>query len=303
MIPDHTLPLDELPVGCVNSHFLDSGAFAMWSLSQKYAEENSCDRWEYYRTDEFKQYLHDYAEFVKKNKSWIDLCANVDVIGNPELTWKNQRRLEKLGIKPVPVVHYGTDLKWLQLYVDRGYDLIGLGGLVGSTGEEDCKRWIDRCFQLVCGKTGLPSVKIHGFGVTSYRLLITYPWYSVDSTSWTKVGAFGGILVPHKRSGRWDFSEDPYLVKVSEDSPDRKREGKHLLTMSTAERKIVTEWLDYIGVPLGKQDKTEVLEWGVTTHHTYRKAANLFFFEELRKWLPDYPWKFRSKKQKGFGLT
>ena len=305
MIPDHALPLEELPVGCVNSHFLDSGAFAMWSLSQKYQKEHGGGRWDYYQTKEFRKYLKAYAQFVKDHREAIDLCANLDVIGNPQLTYENQKALEKLGIKPVPVVHYGTDLQYLRMYMEEGYPVIGLGGLVGSTGEEDCKRWIDRCFQIVCHGPGfLPKVKIHGFGVTSYQLLITYPWYSVDSTSWTKVGAFGGILVPHKRGGKWDFSEDPYVMKVSEDSPDRKKEGKHVLTLSPMATKVITDWLDYIGVPLGKKDKKgEIVEWGVTTHHTYRKAANLFFFEELRKWLPEYPWPFISKKRKGFGLS
>jgi hypothetical protein len=333
VIPNHTLPLDELPVGCVNSHFLDSGAFAMWSKSQKYAKEHHVGRWDYYQTKEFRKYLKEYAEFVLQNQNWIDLCANLDVIGNPDLTWENQQKLEKLGVKPVPVVHYGTDLKWLAFYMNKGYDLIGLGGLVGSTGEEDCKRWIDRCFQMVCsGSNRLPLVKLHGFGVTSYHLLITYPWYSVDSTSWTKVGAFGGILVPHWRyvDGQWgwDFTDDPYVMKVADDrkkeekeedkskrvsfrptglkpkNPDRMKHGKHILTLSKAERGVILKWLKHIKVPLGQFDHYgDAIEWGVTTHHTYRKAANLMFFEELRKWLPSYPWRFKSKKQKGFGLT
>lgn len=272
-------------------------------------KHRGCKRWDYYHLDSFYQYLDDYAAFVQKYHYAIDLYANVDVIPNPKLTWRNQKYLEDQNLCPVPVVHYTTDLKWLDFYIRKGYPVIGLGGLVGSTAEEDCRRWIDKAFQIVCPPPSrLPVVRIHGFGITTYELLIQYPWWSVDSTSWAKVGAYGGILVPHKRkvNGKWTwyFGEQPYLMKVSEDSPDRKKQGRHILTIAKGERRIIQEWLDYIDVPLGKQDKEgDVVEWGVLTHHTYRKAANLFFYEEMRKWLPEYPWKFKSSARKGFGIV
>jgi hypothetical protein len=331
MIPDHTIPVDDLPCGCVNSHFLDSGAFTQWTLAQKFYDErktNGAGRWDYYSTDLFFQYLDDYAAFIKKHHYAIDLYANLDVIGNAKLTWRNQKLLENLGLKPVPVIHYGTSLKWLEFYMKKGYEIIGLGGLVGSTAEDGCKRWIDQAFEMTCpAPERLPVVKLHGFGVTTYSLLINYPWYSVDSTSWTKVGAFGGILIPHLRAGRWDFSEQPYLMKVADDkekedpdakseakgfittgpksrNPDRRKAGKHLLTLSGAERETIKKWLKHIGVPMGEMDEHGVaIEHGVCTHHVYRKAANLLFFEELRKWLPDWPWKFKSTRNKGFGLV
>lgn len=300
---DHLAAVEDLPVGCVNSHFLDSGAFTLWTKAAKYAEEKKCGRWDYYDTTEFWAYMDAYANFVKKYQVAIDLYANVDVIPNPKLTWRNQAYLEEQhGIEPVPVVHFTTNLKWLQFYMDRGYEVIGLGGLVGSTSQDDCRAWIDRAFDMVCDHSSrLPQVKIHGFGVTTYDLLIRYPWYSVDSTSWTKIGAFGGILVPHKRRGKFIFDEQPYLMKVSGESPDRGKMGRHVLTMSQAEIAIVQEWLDYIKVPMGKMDGAgETVEWGVVTQHTYRRAANLLFFEEMRKALPDYPWPFRSVRSKGF---
>ena len=291
-------------IGKVKSHFLDSGAFTQWTESMKYAEDTGKDRWSFYRTKRFRQYMDDYATFVKKYQVAIDLCANVDAIGNPELTYRNQKYLEKRGLRPVPVVHYKTDLKWLKRYMDEGYELIGLGGLVGSIKERSCRRWIDRCFDLVCDTPDrTPMVKLHGFGVTSYRILIRYPWWSVDSVTWAKAGGFGVIMVPHKRRGKFVFNTHPYNIAISVESKRKEVAGQHYETLSRAERLVVDEWLDLIGIPLGRMEDGEVVEFGVSTRHTERRAANLIFFEKLCEWLPDYPWPFGGASATfGFGV-
>lgn len=297
-------------VGCVESHFLDSGSFTLWRKNDALMEEDpKRDPWAFYDSDEFWQYVDDYCAFVKKYKIAIDLYANVDVIPNPKLTWRDQRYIEKnYGLKPVPVVHYKTDLKWLRHYIDKGYEMICLGGLVGSTSQDACRAWIDRCFEMVCDNPSrLPCVKLHGFGVTSFELMFRYPWYSVDSTSWTKVGAYGGILVPHRRGGKFIFTEQPYLMKMSDESPETVMFDRHYLTMSKAEQAVVEEWLDLIKVPLGKRGPRkpdgslgEIIELGVVTGHADRRAANLHFFELMRDAIPKYPWPFRSTRRQGF---
>lgn len=109
--------------------------------------------------------------------------------------------------------------------------------------------------------------------------------------------------MPHKRGGDFVFSEQPYLIKIAFDSVDVAKDGKHYNTLRPPERAIVREWLEKIQVPLGQIGPNgEVLEHGVITRHTERKAANLMFFEAMRRSLPDYPWPFRSVRSRGFGL-
>lgn len=616
----------------VQSHFLDSGSFSLWTReAKKFMRENpGAGKYDYYDTKEFFSYMDSYAEFIKRYSVGIDFYANVDVIPNPELTWRNQQYLEREhDLHPVPVVHYTTNLKWLKFYMDEGYEFIALGGMVGSTSQESCQTWLDKCFELVCPKPSyLPTIKLHGFGITTYELILRYPWYcftddhkvltrsgwkgrrelaigeeiltyndgetrwepileiptfnvkdenishlynekikgidafvsdnhrwrvvrrggeshiwketheltcdhripkvgdyvgapkkkvysddfvklvawfwtegtirnhstkrgykkpsvgiyqsmranphkvkkirrvlknlkekfcestckrdncimfelygdnrdrllkmfpekklsyefilnltrdqlesfiytsmiadghickmkssenfhmtlrqkdnknteqfrlagilagytssvittnrgmvevrfcktentkfaavaslredrmpftgtlwcvrvpsgafltkcnecvyvtgnSVDSTSWTKVGGFGGILVPHKRGGHFVFSEQPYVIKTSDETPDIKIKGKHYNSMSKGEQKVVREWLDYIGIPLGRIVNGKKVENGVLTRHIERKAANIHFFEEMRHSLPDWPWPFRNKRRKGLGV-
>lgn len=296
----------DLPVGCVASHFLDSGAFSHVGLSEKYREDNpGAGEWAYYDTPEYWAYLDAYAAFVKKYAVAIDLYANVDVIGNSELTWRNQKYLEKTHkLTPVPVVHCGSRLEVLQHYVERDYPVVGLGGLVGKTSKRGARDWIDRCFDYVCDtRDRLPRVKLHGFGVTNFNLLVRFPWYSVDSATWTKVGAVGGILAPRKRDKKFCFTVQPYIIKISHDSPGRKFKGQHLDSLSDSERKDVMEWIRECGVPMGKVGEDgEVLKEGVRTWHRYRKIVNLMFFERLRAALPPYPRPFRSELPKNLGL-
>lgn len=294
-----------LMVGCVKSHFLDSGSFTLWTKAAAYQKKTGRSQWEFYDSKEFWEYTDAYAEFVKKYKAGIDFYSNVDAIPNPEITWRNQKYLEKThSLEPVPVVHFPTNLDWLRHYIGAGYQFIALGGLVGSAATDKARSWIDEAFDIVCDTPDrTPVVKIHGFGVTTYDLLLRYPWWSVDSTTWTKIAAFGGILVPHKRRGKFIFDEQPYLMKVSSEAPDRKARGRHVLTISQAEKAIIQEWLDFIGIPLGKMDRDgNVLEWGVLTRHTERRVANLYYFEKMLASLKPWPWPFISPRPRGFGL-
>lgn len=323
MSAERIAELEALEVGVVESHFLDSGAFSQWTKAAEYAKDHDGDRWAYYDSAEHYEFLDKYAAFVKEYAHAIDLYANVDVIPTraknikagewapdeveraEQLSWRNQRYFEKHhGLQPVPVVHYRANLKWLTHYIERNYELIALGGLVGSTSKDGCQKWIDRCFDLVCQTPDrTPCVNVHGFGITNWSLLLRYPWWSVDSTSWTKVGAYGGILVPHRRKGRFTFNEQPYLCKVSVDSPDMQKAGRHAISWSDLERKVVLDWLQEINVPYGSVDaEGQVTEFGVSTRHTERRAANLIFFERMRASLPEYPWAFRRPRSKGFGI-
>lgn len=295
------LVFDESQLGC-KSLFLDSGAFAFWDRSTQWGKENKCDRFLFFEQQEFWDYVDSYAAFVKKYAIAIDHYSNVDVIPHPKLSWRVQKYLEDTHkLKPIPVVHYPTPLKWLEKHLAAGYDYIGIGGLVGHHSQDVCRDWIDRVFDMICKPSPQrhPTVKLHGFGMTSWELLLRFPWWSVDSAYWTKQGGFGRILIPHRRKGQFIFNEQPYSVPVSDDASERPLKGRHYSTMSGAERAVIDSWLWEVQVPMGVTGPAgEIIEMGCRNHHSPRKANNLFFFDRLLKSLPTWPWSFTGLKHK-----
>ena len=312
--------------------FLDSGAHSLYT-KQVINKKHSAG-YNFFESDEFWKYIDDYALFIKENLNILSVYVNVDVIFNPELTWKVQQYLENQhGLSPLPVVHHGTDLKWLKKYMDK-HDYIGLGGLGQEVTKQMYFAWADQAFSLLCDfPDGLPRWKIHGFAMTSLPLLLRYPWYSVDSTSWVITGRMGGVYVPKFRQGKYEYLIDPWKVTVSDRSPSKGEADKHFKTFSPMEQEIITEYLDSKGHKIGLSEfrfenknykpvegerwhgpaRTDgnreielTIEPGLCNNYMQRDELNIIYFLDLEKALPEWPWPFKLKTNHmvkgGFGL-
>jgi hypothetical protein len=82
------------------------------------------------------------------------------------------------------------------------------------------RKWLDHVWdKYLTNPDGTPRVKVHGFGLTTLDLMYRYPWYSVDSTSWVKIGMFGAIYLDIKqlngsiRDYKIDFSSKSQKLK------------------------------------------------------------------------------------------
>lgn len=295
--------------------FLDSGAFSA------YTQNVEID-------------LNEYIAFIKEHKEHLTVYANLDVIGSPEKTWRNQRRMEAAGLKPLPCFHYGEDPKWLKLYLSRGADYIALGGMAASKSgmaltNEQRSIWLDDIWKnYLTDDKGMPLVKVHGFGLTSNYLMRRYPWWSVDSTSWVMTGRMGGVYVPKYRNGQYDYSEDCWKVQVSNRSPSKNEPGKHLESFSPAARRNIEQYFTHKGFKVGQSefrmmpadyelkenekwngkpvgDKREVelvIELGLSNDYKQRDELNIIYFLDLEKnWRP-WPWPFQPRVSKSFSL-
>jgi hypothetical protein len=286
--------------------FLDSGAFSAWSQGKNID-------------------IQEYISFIKENETVIDIYANLDVIGDAQATWNNQMIMEKAGLHPIPCYHYGEDEKWLKRLLNKNYEYIALGGMVPIT-TQALIHWLDNLFsKYLTNENGIPNVKIHGFGLTSLRLMLRYPWYSVDSTSWVVTGRMGSIYIPKFKEGKWIYNEDSWKIAVSNRSPSNKEAGKHFETMKIGEKKILLDYITEKGYKLGKSefkkvnqnyelqenerwaekkltnkvDKREVeiiIEPGISNKYQLRDELNIIYFLDLEKSLPKWPWKFQKKE-------
>jgi hypothetical protein len=259
------------------SLFLDSGAYSWYSkfygqtvtTGQKKKEVGG-----YINDPEFLEYRDKYVEFLKENAEHITVYANLDVIGHAESTYKMQKFLESKGLSPLPVFHFGEDMKWLRRYMDEGYDYIGIGGVVSlSSAKQTAATFYDEIFSIICdSKTGLPKVRLHGFGLTTVELMFRFPWYSVDSTSWVMTSRFGMVYVPKFKQGKFDYTQIPYKVVVSNRSPAVKElGGKHFSTFSPNEQEIMNKYFHSKGYTIGRS--------------TYKRVESLDYkLKEGEKW-------------------
>lgn len=142
--------------------------------------------------------IQQYAAWVKRYKHLFAVYANLDVIGNPDATWRNQQVLEDTGLTPLPVFHTGTDFKWLEHYIER-YPYMALGGMVPYMKfPKKIMPWLIQCFRLAEEET-----VFHGFGATAWKVVSALPWYSVDSSSWGQGFRFGQVPLFDSKAGRF----------------------------------------------------------------------------------------------------
>lgn len=273
--------------GDIGKLFLDSGAFSLKALADSEKKKMSFRK--------YRRYMDVYAEFIKEHSIAITVYANVDVLDDPEATYRNQKYLEKKhGLNPIPVVHYNHE-EWIDKYLEEGYRYIAFGNLVGKTYLER-NQWLNRAFQKVCPKYNdlFPIVKVHGFGLTSCSLILQYPWYSVDSTTASKMAAYGWLLVPTAKSkGGFDYKN--YMkIGVSEADSVARTNGIHI----NYKKASVEAWLNHVGIPVGKVKKTNEgiipIEEGAICSNSLRIKANLLFFQGLIESLPKWPWQLKS---------
>ena len=293
--------------------FLDSGAFSAFTQGV------SID-------------IQEYIAFIHENKGNLSVYANLDVIGSPEGTWKNQKIMERAGLNPLPCFHYGEDFKWLRRYLDQGYEYIALGGMVPIS-TPNLLVWLDQVFgNFICDEKGMPKIKVHGFGLTSFRLMLRYPWYSVDSTSWVVTGRMGSIYVPRFRGGKYVHDEDCWKICVSSRSPSKGDAGQHIDSLSPHVSKIFLKYIQEKGYVLGRSSfrtesenyclqenekwvgakkiardgkrEVEVIEVvGLCNDYKLRDELNILYFLDLEKEMPEWPWAFQtSQKSAGFGF-
>jgi len=208
-----------------------------------------------------------YCRFIKEHKDIIlyegktCLASVLDDLKDPEITFKNQKRMEDAGIVPLPCFHYGEDERYLEYYVEN-YSYITLGGVAQSTPPQ-LRQWLDRVWsKYLTDEEGLPRVKVHGFGVTAFPLMMRYPWFSVDSSTWVQVGNVGNIILPFQK---------PIILAISYNSPMRKQAGKHFNTIAPIEQERIRQLIEENGFTVER----------LSTEYKARWVWNLWAQEQL----------------------
>ena len=139
---------------------MDSGAFSAWKSGTEI---------------DLQKYIDTARKLIEEDETLSEVYS-LDVIGDWEGTARNTEEMWRQGIPAIPAFHHGEPEEAL-LEMAEKYPKIALGGIVGVHKKEK-KRWIGQCFARVWPK------KIHGFGVGTKDIVMSFPFHSVDATNW-----------------------------------------------------------------------------------------------------------------------
>jgi len=202
---------------------LDSGAFSMYNFKfapSKKGMESDKDRanYNYYKTDEFQDYLEAYIEYITEHVDELDMYVVMDIIYNAKASLEVQKYMESCDLLPMPVFHYGEPWKYLESYLEN-YEYVGVGGLGQSTSPQSYIAFGDEIFKRVLDSNGRPRNKMHGFAMTSVQLMKRYPWYSCDSSTWSSLSRNGWARFPRMtKTGEYDWLRKPIAWRFTKRS-------------------------------------------------------------------------------------
>jgi hypothetical protein len=224
------------------SLFMDSGVFGAWARGM------SLD-------------LKKYISFIRRNESKLRCYATMDVIPgkfgvartthqveeSASQSYKNHQVLKDAGLTPIPIFHQGESFHWLEKMITEGEPYVGISTAKDLT-KTDHREWLDRVFTMITDSRGVPYIKTHGFGVTAIDILLRYPWYTSDSTTWALAAGYGLIYIPVFDKGKFDYSRVPTRIIMS---------GREQQAWSSVQRQfdslgpqmqaVVTDYLAHVG--------------------------------------------------------
>jgi hypothetical protein len=308
---------------------IDSGAFSAYSKGVEIDLDEYivfCLKW---------QTIHPHAIFI-----------GLDILGDSQLeadrdkrargSYENWMRMRRAGVNALPIYHANTDTKWLYKYLKKT-DHIGVSSGTFSIKRSQSKRlraWTALWRDHLTDSAGMPICKVHGMGVTSWKLVARFPWHSVDSSSWLMGSRTGTVQIPkalgckwHKGklvSCDWDFS-DPQIVTVLRQRT-RVRGGSRFqgaspaafnaqavskrdyFHMSPSEQEVIRHYLRTIGlrigfsVPLSDRPGAQGLLRGVSTYYGDRDLCNLATYSSFMERLP-WPRPFLEEGPTNLGIV
>lgn len=169
--------------GGSKNFLLDSGAFSYMSGAK-------CSK------EQMLEYADRYADFIKQNKISQYFELDVDTIFGIDFVETIRRELErKTNIPSIPVWHKGRGVEYWKKMCNE-YEYVAIGGLVFHVKQSEwpaIHKLVDYAYKR--------GVKVHGLGFTKTKDLRKWPFYSVDSASWTKAAALGQQC--HTFNGRY----------------------------------------------------------------------------------------------------
>lgn len=183
----------------------DSGAFSVWTLGE---------------TIDLDDYIAWCRYYTEATPGFVPISLDV-IPGRPGTkptmaereramaqSVENGDQIRAAGVGIMEVYHWHEPIEHLDRLLARRQpgELLGIGGLASGGSRTEKVAFCDQVFAHVrdaCGWNALPP--LHGLGVSPTSPLgVRYPWWSVDSSSWSLAGRFGRHVSGSGRRGDAD---------------------------------------------------------------------------------------------------
>lgn len=205
--------------------------------------------------------INEYIEYLLSNKKIFDYKIALDIFGDEKQSYLNWKKISNAGIKNIPVFHATADIKYLYGYADET-DYIGIGGIALMNYKER-KSLLSRIFRLFPDST---KIGFHGFGVNDEKLMVEFPWRSVDARTAHILARFGLIQTP------WGS------LRINPNFPSNGR--KAIEWREGLRKNIIYDWLNSVGADIFLAEQETV------SGKVERCRINILYFEELKKKCP-----------------
>lgn len=157
--------------------------------------------------------VSEYANYINTHK--VTKAFNLDT-NNLEETLDNQKHLEQHTDAYIIPIYHESDYRegnteLLSSFISN-YPYIATGGTAGTQGSQNARTSF---FDYVFAHTR-DKIKVHGLGVTANKLLVRYPFYSVDSTSWLGPARYGNSKATKDKRIQIVHSKTRHYMKNTE---------------------------------------------------------------------------------------
>jgi len=170
---------------------VDSGAHSFFGYTGSPSASHQQQKADSSKMPDPEEYLERYILWLKQNWNRFTYFVELDIqsiLGLDKIkSWRERLREEGLFSKCITVYHS----------CDTWEDYVEMietteSGYVGLEGVRNRIIHIPyiRCLKLAYEK----GVKVHGFALTSMNIVKKYPFYSVDSTTWTSTVRYGSFI-------------------------------------------------------------------------------------------------------------
>jgi len=222
-----------------------------------------------------KEFIQQYVDYVKERHHEWDFFMTIDLARISSEIFKRYIAIEKmvapLGVKPLPVLHGDDNVsKYIGMYADRGCTFVALAtAKVLRNRQTQFRHYLEACFEA--GERY--GVKFHGLAFTSIWMMLEFPMFSADSSSWSRVAGFGGIMIYD------EIKQRMHTYHISERVSDAKGKGSDL-QLNSRMMDHVREYVTHTGYDFdvmrkgdGEEAFIERHKWNARTMYLLAEAA------------------------------